>query len=218
MISEDNARESMNKMYRWTRYVYDLTRKYFLLGRDELIEKLNAKPEEHVIEIGCGTARNLIKLAEKYPQSHFYGLDASDEMLKTANQNLQRKNLQNTVKLQQGFAQSFDPVQLFNLKNSPDKIIFSYALSIIPPWRESLDHALSLLPSSGEIHSIDFGGQERLPLFFRKFLFWWLAKFHVYYKPEIPKYLKELQSQGKGQLELRRLYKGYAYYAVFRKA
>ena len=26
--------EEMDKMYRWTRYVYDFSRKYYLLGRD----------------------------------------------------------------------------------------------------------------------------------------------------------------------------------------
>ena len=45
----------MDKVYRRQRHFYDLTRKYYLLGRDRLVRQLNAKPGERVIEIGCGT-------------------------------------------------------------------------------------------------------------------------------------------------------------------
>ncbi len=75
---------AMNNMYRYTRHVYDASRKFYLLGRDRLINELAAQPGEIVIEVGCGTARNLIKMAQKYPATRFYGLDASEEMLKTA--------------------------------------------------------------------------------------------------------------------------------------
>jgi S-adenosylmethionine-diacylgycerolhomoserine-N-methlytransferase len=55
--------EEMDEMYRWTRYVYDFTRKYYLLGRDRLLRDMELKPGDRVLEIGCGTARNLIRLA-----------------------------------------------------------------------------------------------------------------------------------------------------------
>ncbi len=207
----------MDRMYRWTRHIYDASRKYYLLGRDTLIRKIKAKDGEHVCEVGCGTARNLRKMAVRYPDAHFYGLDASDEMLKTAQTILKHRGLDHKVQVKQGFAQNFDPTELFSLKQPLDKIVFSYALSIIPPWKDSLDHAMDVLKSGGEIHIVDFGAQELLPERFRKFLFWWLEKFHVYYKPEIPAYLQQLAQENKGTLKLHRLYKGYAYYAMFRK-
>ncbi|MFP4098379.1 MAG: class I SAM-dependent methyltransferase [Alphaproteobacteria bacterium] len=216
--NEDQTKINMDNMYRWTRHVYDLSRKYYLLGRDQMIDRLNIKPGERVCEVGCGTARNLIKIAKRYPGGVYFGLDASDEMLKTAQKNLQPSDLQGEIRLEQAYSQSFDPASLFDLSEPLDKIVFSYALSIIPPWAESVDHALDMLPSGGEIHIVDFGGQEELPEFFRRFLFWWLKKFHVYYKPDILSYLKRLDYEKKGVLELQSLYKGYAYRAVFTKA
>lgn len=212
-----DARENMDRMYRWTRHIYDASRKYYLLGRDTLIRRLKPADGEHICEVGCGTARNLRKMAVRYPNAHFYGIDASDEMLKTARSILEKKNLLNTVPLKQGFAESFDPVALFGLSKPLDKIVFSYALSIIPPWRESIDHALNLLRSGGEIHIVDFGGQEGLSPAFRKFLFWWLSKFHVYHKPEIITHLKKMAVDKKGSLKLHHLHRGYACYAVFKK-
>ena len=138
-------------------------------------------------------------------------------MLKTAHRILEKKGLIPAVSLSQGYAQSFNPAQTFNLEKPLDKIIFSYALSIIPPWKESIDHALTLIESGHEIHIVDFGGQDDLPKWFSTFLFWWLDLFHVYHKPEILEHLKQLESGGKGSLKVDHLYRGYAYYAVFTK-
>lgn len=217
IISEEQTKTSMDDMYRWTRHVYDLSRKYYLLGRDVMIARLNIKKGERVCEVGCGTARNLIKIAQRYPTGIYYGLDASDEILKTAHVNLGHTQLIDNIVLKQAYAQSFDPKMLFGMEESLDKIVFSYALSIIPPWQESLEHALDILPSGGEIHIVDFGGQDDLPVWFQKILFWWLKQFHVFYKPEILNALKMLEKDEKGSLTLRSLYKGYAYHAIFIK-
>lgn len=215
--SEDQIKKNMDNMYRWTRHIYDITRKYYLLGRDSLIENLDAKDGEYVCEVGCGTARNLIKVAKRYPKAKIFGLDASDEMLKTARTNVEHAHLENGIILKQSYSQSFDPKELFGLDVPFDKILFSYALSIIPPWQESVDHALELLPEGGEIHIVDFGGQEDLPKWFSKFVFWWLDLFHVYHKPEILNYMKRLEAEGKGSLEVQHMFKRYAYRAVFKK-
>jgi len=218
MVSEAQTKTAMDNMYRWTRHVYDASRKYYLLGRDHLIEKLKPESQEIVIEVGCGTARNLIKLAKKYPEANFFGLDASDEMLKTAKASVEKAMLARPVKVAQAYAQSFSPEALFSTDKAVSKLVYSYTLSIIPPWRESVDHGLTVLPKGGQMHIVDFGGQEGLPKWFRCFLFWWLKMFHVYNKPEILDYLKRLEHEKKGTLAVEHLYKGYAYYAVFTKA
>lgn len=216
MTSDAQIKSNMDAMYRWTRHVYDASRKYYLLGRDKLIEQLDAKESEHICEVGCGTARNLIKMAQMYPQAQFYGLDASDEMLKTAGKSIDKSGV--NVPIAQGFSQNFSPEELFSVEKPLDKIVFSYALSIIPPWKESIDHALELLPSGGEMHIVDFGGMENHPAWFRKFVFWWLSMFHVYHKPEILEHLEFLKAGGKGSLHVRHMYKGYTTIAVFKKA
>ena len=52
-----DAHVAMDKMYRHTRYIYDLTRKYYLFGRDKLIKELPVGATDHICEVGCGTAR-----------------------------------------------------------------------------------------------------------------------------------------------------------------
>ncbi len=217
-VSESQIKSNMDAMYRWTRHVYDASRKYYLLGRDKLIGRLGITQNDLVCEVGCGTARNLIKMKKRYPEAKLYGIDASDEMLKTAQGSIDHNGFENDIKIANGFAQSFSAGQQFGLDRIFNKFVFSYSLSIIPPWQESLDHALDILPSGGEIHIVDFGSCDGQPPFLRKIIFWWLKMFHVFYKPEIEAYLRELEATGKGLLHVEHLYGGYCYLAVFKKA
>ena len=59
----DEQAVAMDRMYRLTRHVYDVTRRYYLLGRDRLLAKVATAPGTATLEVGCGTARNLVKLA-----------------------------------------------------------------------------------------------------------------------------------------------------------
>ena len=207
----------MDNIYRYTRHVYDFTRKYYLLGRDKLIAGLNVKTGDHIIEIGCGTARNLVKMAEANPHAVFMGLDASEEMLKTAQKNLERACQEYCIPIKKGFAQNYDSKALFGMKKF-QRIVFSYSLSMIPPWKESIDHALACLAKGGEIHIVDFGQQEELPEWFKKFLFRFRKLFHVVPEPELETYLLSLNDKSGLNIEISKPFKGYALLAVIRKA
>ncbi len=183
--STDDTKQRMDAMYRVQRHIYDITRKYYLLGRDRMIAELGAQPGQIVCEMGCGTGRNLIAMARRYPNVSFYGIDASEEMLRTASRSVSRAGLADRIKLAHGFAQTTDPAAVFGLDRQPEHIVFSYALSIIPPWRESLDHAVEILPSGGTLHAVDFGPLSGWPLWFQGILRWWLALFHVEHRPGV---------------------------------
>jgi S-adenosylmethionine-diacylgycerolhomoserine-N-methlytransferase len=213
-----DARDLMDRIYRQQRHIYDITRKYFLLGRDRLIADLAAEADETVCEVGCGTARNLVKMVRRYPRAHVLGLDASASMLETARRKLARQGLAERVPLAHALAQDFDPQAAFGLARPLDHVVFSYSLSMIPPWRESVDHALDLVRPGGRVHIVDFGDQAGLPRWFRAVLYWWLGLFHVQYRPELVAYLREVHAQGRAAVALRPLYRGYAFSAVLTKA
>lgn len=188
---QDRGHDSlMDQVYRRQRHLYDFTRKYYLFGRDSLIETLDLKPGESVLEIGCGTARNLIAMARRYPQARFYGLDASAEMLKTASQAVTRAGLSGRIHLVHGFAESVSPA-LFGETMPFDRAIFSYSLSMIPDWEQALSAAKTALSAAGRIHVVDFGDFDGLPGPVARLLRRWLALFHV--EPRV-RMLKTLES------------------------
>ena len=211
-----SATVSMDRIYRHQRHVYDLTRKYYLLGRDRLIEELEPPADGRVLEIGCGTARNLIAAAHAWPQARLYGIDISAEMLATARRSIDRAGLGGRIRLARADATAFDPAPLFGVP-SFSRIFFSYSLSMIPGWQDALIEAISWLAPEGELHIVDFGSQERLPVWFRACLRQWLARFHVSPRDNLQDELEMLAGRAGSLVRFERPYGGYAQYAAFRR-
>lgn len=197
----------MDEVYRHQRYIYDLTRKYYLFGRDALIRDLALRDGERVIEIGCGTARNLIAIAKRYPGARLYGLDASQEMLKSASAAIARHGLSGRIRLVHAYAEDLSPA-LFGEDAPFDRAIFSYSLSMIPDWREALRAAAAAVRPDGQIHAVDFGDLTGLGRIFAKLLRWWLHRFHVEPRVEILQNVERCLPSGAG---LRILFARYAF-------
>ena len=213
----DGAFEKMDKMYRHQRYFYDFTRKYYLLGRDKLIAKMDIKADENILEVGCGTGRNLVILAKKFPKANLYGLDASAAMLETANAKIKAKNLSN-ISLKNALADDFNYKKNFDLEKPFDTIYFSYSISMIPTWQESIQNALANLQCGRSFYIVDFYDQRDLPAWFRRILQSWLKQFHVKYPKDLMPHLESLEKQGLGKLSITSIYKSYSFIAEFKKA
>lgn len=203
----------MDRMYRFQRHIYDATRKFYLLGRDELIAGLKPPSGGTVLEIGCGTGRNLIRIAHAYPHARCYGLDVSEEMLRTARQQVAKAGLSDRIALAQADATDFEPQAMFGQAGF-DRVVISYALSMIPPWRAALAQALRVVAPGGSLQIVDFGDQARLPRAFRALLNRWLALFDVTPRPDLGAELVERCEEMGARGETRRLHRGYAVLAV----
>ena len=186
----------MDGVYRYQRYIYDLTRKYYLFGRDRLIEELALAPGERLVEVGCGTARNLIRIARRYPQARLYGLDASQEMLKTASRSVARAGFTGRIRLIHGYAENLSP-GLFGESEAFDRVVFSYALSMIPDWRQALRAADAALAETGKLHVVDFGDLAGLGRAGRALMLSWLNLFHVEPRTEILRGLETMNSENR---------------------
>ena len=209
--------EEMDAMYRWTRYVYDISRKYYLLGRDRLLREMELQPGDRVLEIGCGTARNLIRLARQNPAIRCYGLDVSTEMLATAEAKVKARKLDQRITLKHCYAEQVDYAGTFQLDAPFDAAFFSYSLSMIPTWPEAIDAALANIKRGGAFYVVDFWDQGGWPHWFRFILQRWLDLFHVHYRPELLEHLQELDKKGVGSLTVKSIARRYAYLATFRK-
>ena len=206
----------MDGIYRRQRHVYDATRKYYLLGRDRLIARLDVPAEGAVLEIGCGTGRNLLLAARRNPRASFYGIDISEAMLATARRNIGAGMADGRVALAAADATAFDPEELFG-RAMFDRIYFSYALSMIPEWEKAIARAVDSIALGGSLHVVDFGAQENLPRWFRTLLRAWLSKFHVEPRAILPAELASQAERIGGRVEFTPLYRGYAWHVVLRR-
>lgn len=201
----------MDETYRYQRLFYDVTRKYYLFGRDHLIAAMAPADGAHVLEVACGTGRNLQLVARRYPNCHVYGLDISAQMLISA-----RAKLGASAALAEADACDFDPNALFNQPQF-DRIFISYGISMIPDWQGALRMAYSQLAPGGELHVVDFADQSGWPLWFARLLRRWLQKFHVTPRMGLADELHDIAADTGAEAQHQLLYRGYAQYGVLRR-
>lgn len=151
LISEQQLR----RYYRLQSRIYDLTRWSFLFGRRALIEDLPYEEQDtfSVLEVGCGTGRNLRHLARAYPRAIITGIDLSEDMVRIARKKIERlRPHSDRVEIVHG---AFGTTEL----PSPtyDVIVFSYCLTIINPGFENLiKAAANRLTPQGYLAVCDF--------------------------------------------------------------
>jgi S-adenosylmethionine-diacylgycerolhomoserine-N-methlytransferase len=198
----------MDKVYRGQRHIYDFTRKYYLFGRDRLIRELDCQPGMATLELGCGTGRNLELIRKAWRGTRCHGLDISSEMLKNA-----RKRLGGDGRLALGDATNFDAPALFG-REGFDRVVLSYALSMIPDWQGALNRGAAALAPGGSLHIVDFGDCAGLPGFLRSLLYGWLARFHVSPRQDLPEVAERLAHAHGLRLDVER--GPFGYYQLLR--
>lgn len=196
----------MDAVYRRQKHIYDATRKFYLFGRDTMIAGLDCTPGMTVLEIGCGTGRNLAVIGRRWPGTRLHGIDISREML-----DLARRRPGMDARLALGDAAGFDAQALFG-RTKFDRVTISYALSMIPCWEAALAHALTLLAPGGSLHVVDFGDLGGLPTPLRRALRAWLRAFHVSPRDDLPGTAAQLAVAM--QLEQRRETGPLGYYQI----
>jgi S-adenosylmethionine-diacylgycerolhomoserine-N-methlytransferase len=211
--SISNHGDLMDGIYRHQRHFYDATRKYYLLGRDRMIKNLQPPNGGTVLEIGCGTGRNLVAVGKAYPDAKLYGFDISSEMLASAQKSTSKALKDRTVSLTLGDATNFNSNILFGIA-AFDRVFISYSVSMIPDWQKALEMAYEALAPGGQLHIVDFGNQERMPKLFRAILQKWLALFHVTPREDLEVVLRNLANRNGANLAFRSLFRDYSQIAI----
>ena len=209
---DDRHKQRMDRMYKVQRHFYDVTRAWYLLGRNERIAALKPPPGGSVLEMGCGTGRNLVHVARLFPDATVHGVDISDEMLVSAATSVERKGLRHRVKLAQGDATIFDGTAFG--KPLYDRVLFSYTLSMIPDWQQALHTAAERLAPGGELHVVDFGPCSGLPVAAKSVLYGWLDRFHVTPRVSLFSAMADLAAARSMTCKNLLSHRGYAQHAI----
>jgi S-adenosylmethionine-diacylgycerolhomoserine-N-methlytransferase len=137
---------------------YDSFRDRLLYGRSEMYKSLPCPPSGVWLEIGGGAGRSLEFLGDRiFALEKVYLVDISPSLLQVAHSRAKRLGWRN-VELIEGDASTFQDLPL-----SPDVVTFSYSLTMIPNWFESLHGALSLMKPTSRIGVVDFYQPEKRP-------------------------------------------------------
>jgi S-adenosylmethionine-diacylgycerolhomoserine-N-methlytransferase len=202
-MSEHSSSSAVERYYRFHAHIYDMTRWSFLFGRVAIIQKIAASAGHpaRILEVGCGTGKNLIRLCRVFPSAHITGLDMSADMLEQARRKLGPLAERVTL-LHQPYERPLQPDAPY------DVVLFSYSLSMINPgWDEVIAHAASDLAPGGRVAVVDFHASN-VPLFKQ-----WMKRNHVQMNGHL---LPALEQRFRPETsEVHRAYSGLWQYLLF---
>jgi S-adenosylmethionine-diacylgycerolhomoserine-N-methlytransferase len=169
-------RAFLDRFYRLTHHVYDVSRKYFLFGRDGVLKRLLTGDWTALVELGPGTGRNLAWLHRRRPDAMLGGLEASEVMRAHARRRCP------WARIDPGFAEDGDIGAILGVP--PQRILMSYCLSMFVDKDQAIANALGHLVPGGELWVVDFSDLAGLPAIPRRALRRFLAAFHVEVVPD----------------------------------
>jgi len=141
--------EALARFYRWQAHVYDWTRPLILFGRRQLLDSLDVAAGARVLDVGCGTGWSFGPLAAR--GARIVGVECSPAMRRRAEARRRARRLEGSVRLDPRPYGSHD-----GYLASVDHMVFSYSLSMMPPYEEILSRAVQDLAPWGSIGVVDF--------------------------------------------------------------
>lgn len=96
-------------------------------------------PRGKCLDVGCGSGKFLVRLAEEFPEIEFTGIDSSGEMLKLAKKKIDERGF-NNVKLKK-----LNPLKLNRIKEKFDLITCNFFLHNLKSEFQALNFINSLL-------------------------------------------------------------------------
>lgn len=152
----------LERFYRIHAKFYNLTRRFYLVDRQRAVERLDIKPDHIVFDYGCGTGLNIPFLLAKTSPDRLIGIDYATAMLDIARRHYP------WLKLIRG-----DITIPLIAPRAADRILCTYALSMVEDWQQALLQMKDALSETGVLVILDFHTwYGRLRAFYPPFKRW----------------------------------------------
>ena len=121
-----------------------------VVSTERLFQKLSLTPKDYVLEIGCGSAKDLCKLVENY-DCRAIGVDSSDLILKFAEDRVQKTGLSSKITIIKGDVENMN---FFN-DSQFDVVIAQSVLATVLDKDKTVREVARVLKSGGHLGDIE---------------------------------------------------------------
>mmetsp|Transcript_19627 Transcript_19627/g.42900 ORF Transcript_19627/g.42900 Transcript_19627/m.42900 type:complete len:271 (-) Transcript_19627:1349-2161(-) len=188
-IKGDTHQDQLESFYKSQAHLYDSYRCRMLHGRKPLVKAMPANKGDVWVDLGGGTGSNLEFFGENIKAfKKVIVVDLTPSLVEVAKERVEAKKWTN-VDVVLGDATD-TKLEGLPEPGTVDLLTISYALTMIPNWKDALANAKRLLKPGGHIAICDFtvdSTQWSFSQFFWKKLF---ASDHVFLSAEHREYLK----------------------------
>jgi ubiquinone/menaquinone biosynthesis C-methylase UbiE len=141
--------------YDWLTKLYDPVLQLTMPERkfkSALIRQMEIKPNDRVLDFGCGSLTLSIMAAQIHPRAHFFGVDIDEKIISIAKEKLLKTGLNINV-------QKYDGNKLPYPDNSFDHVMSSLVFHHLTLRQKysALEEIRRVLKPSGRVHIADFG-------------------------------------------------------------
>lgn len=148
--------QSLKAFYAPQAHSYDAFREQLLHGRQALVERLDPPRNARVVELGCGTGRNIEFFGDRI------GTLASVELVDLCTPLLDQARARaarwpSVVRVVEADAERYRPA------HPVDCVYLSYSLSMTANWRKTICNAVRMLRPGGTLGVVDFFVSEATP-------------------------------------------------------
>lgn len=149
MKKTKDHKKNLDQFYSSQSDSYDYFRKRLLKGRKQMLDLLDIRPKQKIVELGCGTGQNLdfINPSILVNIDRIDLVDICEPLLQKAKL---RKALYQNVYVIESSSSSY------NSEFKYDRIFFSYSLTMTNDWIDAVKNAFNLLKPGGLIGVVDF--------------------------------------------------------------
>lgn len=158
--------------YDWLTKVYDPVLQLTMPERkfkSALIRQMEIKPNDQILDFGCGSLTLSIMAAQMHPHAKFFGVDIDEKIISIAKEKLLKTGLNIDV-------QQYDGNRLPYPDNSFDHVMSSLVFHHLTLRQKyfALEEIYRILKPSGHFHIADFGSPagtlQRLGFYIVQFL------------------------------------------------
>jgi ubiquinone/menaquinone biosynthesis C-methylase UbiE len=125
--------------------------------KESLIDLMNIRDKDKIIDFGCGTGTLLIMGKHKHPEAHFEGIDIDPKILALAKGKIEKQKLDISLTEYDGGRLPLD-------SDSVDKAMSSLMMHHLTTDKKimAMKEIYRILVSGGTLHIADFGKQKNL--------------------------------------------------------